>query len=132
MNIETLILRNLIQDENYTKTVIPHLLPKYFDPAHKIVFTEIAKFATEYNKMPNTEALNIELQKNGEIPAEVLPEVFAIAGSIDTVIKDTNPEWLINQTEKWCQDKSIYLAIMESINIIDGNHESLTKNALPE
>ena len=132
MNLETLILRNLIQDENYTKTVIPHLIPKYFDTPHKIVFNEIVKFVTEYGKMPNTEALNIELQKNCKIPPDVIPEVFSISDTIDVVTKDTNSEWLITQTEKWCQDKSIYLAIMESIDIIDGKHESLTKNALPE
>lgn len=132
MNLETLILRNLIQDENYTRTVIPHIKPKYFNGPHKILFNEIVKFVTEYSKMPNVEALNIELQKNGNIHQDEIGEVFAIANDLDKVIEDTNAEWLTKQTEKWCQDRSIYLAIMESIDIIDGKHATLQKNALPE
>ena len=127
MNLETLILRNLIQDEHYTKTVIPHLAPKYFDLPHRIVFNEIVKFVTDYGKMPNSEALNIELQKNTKIPQDEVTTVFDIAGGIDIITKDTNTDWLIQQTEKWCQDKSIYLAIMESIEIIDGKHVAKDK-----
>ena len=132
MNLETLILRNLIQDENYTRTVIPHIKPKYFNGPHKILFNEIVKFVTEYGKMPNVEALNVELQKNGNIHQDEIGEVFAIASDLDKVIEDTNAEWLTKQTEKWCQDRSIYLAIMESIDIIDGKHDTLQNNALPE
>ncbi len=132
MNLETLILRNLIQDENYTRTVIPHIKPKYFNGPHKILFNEIVKFVTEYSKMPNVEALNVELQKNGNIHQDEIGEVFAIANDLDKVIEDTNAEWLTKQTEKWCQDRSIYLAIMESIDIIDGKHDTLQNNALPE
>ena len=132
MNLETLILRNLIQDANYTRTVIPHIKPKYFNGPHKILFNEIVKFVTEYGKMPNVEALNVELQKNGNIHQDEIGEVFAIANDLDKVIEDTNAEWLTKQTEKWCQDRSIYLAIMESIDIIDGKHDTLQNNALPE
>jgi len=132
MNLETLILRNLIQDANYTRTVIPHIKPKYFNGPHKILFNEIVKFVTEYSKMPNVEALNVELQKNGNIHQDEIGEVFAIANDLDKVIEDTNAEWLTKQTEKWCQDRSIYLAIMESIDIIDGKHDTLQNNALPE
>lgn len=132
MNLETLILRNLVQDEGYTRTVIPHLKAKYFSGAHRIVFNEVVDFVNKYSKLPNSEALTIELQSNSKIPTDDIPEVFSIIGEMGEVHEDTNKEWLIEQTEKWCQDKSIYLAIMESIDIIDGKHDSLTKNALPE
>jgi replicative DNA helicase len=134
MNLETLILRNIIHDESYTRTVIPHLQPRYFDNAHRIIFNEIVDFVNEYEKIPNTEALNIELQKNGDISQDAISEVFSIVGILDNpvAVEDTNTDWLITQTEKWCQDRSIYLAIMESINIIDGKHDTLQKNALPE
>ena len=132
MNLETLILRNLIQDEEFTRKVIPHLKHTYFDGPHKVIFSEIVKFVNNYSKLPNEEALKIELQKSDGIPADMVSEVFSIANDISTVVEDTNQEWLLNQTENWCQDRSIYLAIMESINIIDGKHESLSKNALPD
>jgi len=132
MNLETLILRNLIQDEEFTRKVIPHLKHSYFEGPYKILFSEIVKFVTAYGKLPNDEALNIELKKNDSVPADMVSELFSIAGDLSKEVQDTNEEWLLNQTEKWCQDRSIYLAIMESINIIDGNHESLSKNALPK
>jgi replicative DNA helicase len=132
MKLETLILRNLVQDEGYTRKVIPHLLPKYFEGPYKIVFNEVVEFVNKYGKLPNGEALSIELQKNSKIPSEQIAEVFSIVNDLDTVVEDTNVEWLLEQTEKWCQDRSIFLAIMESIDIIDGKHDQLTKNALPE
>jgi replicative DNA helicase len=132
VNLETLILKNLVQDEEFTRQVIPHLKQKYFDPVHKILFDQIIGFVNTYGKLPNGEALNIELQKHEGIPRDLVGEVFSLVDELDVVAKDTNQKWLLNQTEKWCQDRSIYLAIMESIDIIDGKHESLSKNALPE
>jgi len=132
MNIETLILRNLVQDEEYMRTVIPHLKQTYFAGSYKIVFNEIISFVNMYGKLPNSETLNIEIQKNDRIQEELIPEVMSLIGDIQTKVEDTNRDWLLEHTEKWCQDRSIYLAIMESIDIIDGKHESLSKNALPE
>lgn len=131
MKLETLILRNLIQNEEYTRQVIPHLKPVYFEGAYRVLFNEIISFVNTYGKLPNAEALNIELQANSHIPKDQIGEIFTIASELSTVVEDTNKDWLLSQTEKWCQDRSIYLAIMESINIIDGKHETLENNALP-
>jgi replicative DNA helicase len=103
----------------------------YFDAPHKVIFKEIVEFVTKYSKLPNEEALKIELQKNNAIPSDIVADVYSIANDISTVVEDTNQEWLLNQTESWCQDRSIYLAIMDSIDIIDGKHDTLSKNALP-
>jgi len=132
VNLETLILRNLVQNEEFTRRVIPHLKPTYFEGSYKIVFNEVVQFVSKYGKLPNSESLNIELQKSSDIPADSVAEVFSIANDISTVVEDTNQDWLVEQTEKWCQDRSIYLAIMDSINIIEGKHKDLTKNALPD
>ena len=121
MKLETLILRNLIQNEDFTRQVIPHLKSVYFDGPYRVLFKEIINFVNTYGKLPNSEALNIELQKNERIPNDQVAEVFSIAKDLSVVVEDTNKEWLLEHTEKWCQDRSIYLAIMESINIIDGN-----------
>ncbi len=132
MKLETLILRNLVQDEGYTRQVIPHLKPEYFEGAYRILFNEVISFVNTFGKLPNSEALNIELQKNGKIPNSQLPEVFSIADSLGVVVEDTNRDWLIGETERWCQDRSIFLAIMKSIDIIEGKDDKLSKNALPE
>jgi replicative DNA helicase len=132
MNLETIILRNLIQDDSYMRLTIPHLKQKYFDGAHKHVFNGIIEFVNKYGKVPNPEALSIEMKQKPNIPSGVITETFSIINELGIIVDDVNDEWLINQTEKWCQDRSIFLAIMDSINIIDGKHETLTKNSLPE
>ena len=127
-NIQTTILRNLINDEDYTRSVIPFLKKEYFENNHRVVFDSVVEFVDKYNKLPTQEALSIELTnaniKDGPGVSEVLSQVFTP--------KDVNKEWLLDETEKWCQDRSIYLAIMESINIIDGKHNTLKKDALPQ
>ena len=127
-NIQTTILRNLINDEDYTRTVIPFLKKEYFENNHKVIFDSVVQFVDKYNKLPTQEALSIELTtaniSDGPGVSEVLGQVFSP--------KEVNKEWLLDETEKWCQDRSIYLAIMESINIIDGKHNSLKKDALPQ
>jgi len=129
-SIQTTILRNLLNNEQYTRKVIPFLKKDYFEGIHRSVFDQIVAFVGKYNKLPNAEALTIEMQD-----ANITDEQFADASVVITEIAksdETNLEWLMEHTEKWCQDRAIYLAIMESINIIDGRHDTLSKNALPD
>ncbi len=128
MKIETLILRNLMLNEDYTRNVIPHLKTIYFEEPYRAVFNEIVKFVNKFSKLPSADALSIELRNNTKVGSDslaLIPEISIQKGE-ETV------EWLIEHTEKWCQDRAIYLAIMDSINIIEGKHNTLNKNALPE
>lgn len=96
------------------------------------MFNSLVDFVGKYNKLPTGEALQIEMTEREE---PVDPSDAAEAASIVSQVsenQEVNEDWLIDQTEKWCQDRAIYLAIMDSINIIDGKHQTLTKNALPE
>ena len=125
-NIQQTIIRNLLSNEEYLRKVIPFLKKEYFEADYKTVFNEIVSFVSKYNKLPTKETLTLDMTTNGsfEPAAELIDLVFTP--------EKVNDEWLIDNTEKWCQDRAIYLAIMESINIIDGKHQSLTKQALPE
>ena len=127
MQIETLILRNLMFNEDYTRTVIPHLKTIYFEDPHRSVFNEIVDFVNKFNKLPSADALIIELKNNPKITSDSL----ALMPELSKVDTEQTQEWLIEKTEKWCQDRAIYLAIMDSINIIEGKHDTLDKNALP-
>ena len=40
-------------------------------------------------------------------------------------------QWLLDTTEKWCKDRAIYLALVESIAIADGNNENKNQDAIP-
>ena len=130
-NLETTILREVMSNDSFMRKVIPFLKPEYFDQAHAFVFKEMAKFVGKYNKMPNQEALTIELEKSENLQGELAEDVFGLIQNLKPNT-DVNDEWLLESTEKWCQDRSVFLAIMESISIIDGKHKSLTPNALPE
>jgi replicative DNA helicase len=125
-NIQQTIIRNLLSNEEYLRKVIPFLKKEYFEAEYKNVFNEIVSFVSKYNKLPTKETLTLDMTNNGSFDpaAELVDLVFTP--------EKVNDDWLIDNTEKWCQDRAIYLAIMESINIIDGKHQSLTKQALPE
>jgi len=128
MQIETLILRNLMLNEDYTRNVIPHLKTIYFEEPYRAVFNEIVGFVNKYSKLPSADALSIELKNNPKIGSDSL----ALIPEISVADGEQTGEWLIEKTEKWCQDRAIYLAIMDSINIIEGKHDTLNKNSLPE
>ena len=127
MQIETLILRNLMLNEDYTRSVIPHLKTVYFEEPYRAVFNEIVGFVNKFNALPSADALSIELRNNPKVGSDslaLIPEISVQEG-------EQTIEWLVEHTEKWCQDRAIYLAIMDSINIIEGKHDTLDKNALP-
>ena len=127
MQIEILILRNLMLNEDYTRSVIPHLKTVYFEEPYRAVFNEIVSFVNKFNALPSADALSIELRNNPKVGSDSL----ALIPEISIQKKEKTVEWLVDHTEKWCQDRAIYLAIMDSINIIEGKHDTLDKNALP-
>ena len=129
-NLEQTILRNLLTDEQYMRKVLPFVKPDYFQGIYKTLFKEAGKYVGKYNKLPTAESLGIELSEANmsaeqfQMAIDIIPQLFAS----EKIDKD----WLLDTTEKWCQDRAIYNAIMESITIIDGKHDSLSKNALPD
>jgi archaellum biogenesis ATPase FlaH len=120
----------MLTDEQYMRKVLPFIKPDYFQGVYKTLFKEAGKYVGKYNKLPTLETLQIELQESnmqGEqftMAMDIIPQLFTE--------EPIDEAWLLDSTEKWCQDRAIYNAIMESITIIDGKHESLTKGALPD
>ena len=132
-NIEQLILRNVITDDAFMRKVLPFIQPEYFQGVYNQLFKEVAKYAAKYNKMPTQEAFKIEIESNNRFSddqyiaaCEIMPTIF------DTATEKSDTDWILDTTEKWCQDRAIHNAIMESISIIDGKHQELSKNALPD
>jgi len=130
-NVEQVILRNVLTNESYMRKVLPFIKPEYFQGVYNQLFKEAGKFVAKYNKLPNLDAFKIEIDNSDKFnddqyqaAMEILPNIFAAETS--------DEKWLEDTTEKWCQDRAIHNAIMESISIIDGKHKSLTKNALPD
>jgi len=130
-NIEQTILKNLLTEEPYMRKVLPFIKPEYFQGVYNLLFKEVAKFVAKYNKLPTHDAFKIEIDQSEKFnddqyqaAMEILPNIFTHEKADD--------KWLEDTTEKWCQDRAIHNAIMESISIIDGKHKDLTKNALPD
>ncbi len=128
--IEFLILRNLLHNEEFWRKVIPFVKPEYFEDANqKIVYEEIQSFVTQYNDIPTKEVLNIEVEKRNDINEQVFQEISKVISCLDSEPVDL--EWLMDTTEKWCRDRAIYLALLQSIGIADGNDEKRTPDAIP-
>ena len=130
-NLEQTILRNLLTDEEYMRKVLPFIKPDYFQGIYKVLFREAGKFVGKYNKLPTAESFKIELDQSEKLNDEQYNMAMDIVPQLFTSEK-VDDKWLLDTTEKWCQDRAIYNAIMESITIIDGKHEQLTKGALPD
>jgi archaellum biogenesis ATPase FlaH len=131
IDLEQTILRNLLTNEPYLRKVVPFLKKEYFQGVYGLLFSEVTKFVGKYNKLPTIESFKIEIDQSNKFTESVYTHALDILPNIFSVV-DENQEWLLNTTEKWCQDLAVYLAIMESIQVIDGKHETFTKDALPD
>jgi len=129
-NVEFLILRNLLHNEEYVRKVIPFIKSDYFDNrSQKIVYEEILKFVEQYNKPVTKEILCIETEKRQDITDGDYKEITQLISSLEEA--PTEFDWLVSTTEKWCRDRAIYLALMESIQIADGQDEKKNRDAIP-
>ena len=128
--IETTILRNLVFNEDYSRKVIPFIQPDYFEQkTEKVIFEEIVQFIVKYGSAITIEALNIEVENRTDLTEDQIKEIRDINNSLNDFPVDK--QWLLDITEKWCRDRAIYLALMESIHIADGNNKDKNRDAIP-
>lgn len=129
-NVEQIILRNLLTNEEFTRRALPFIKPEYFEGVYKSIYIEIGKHVAKYNRLPSAESFKVQIddaewnEEQYQHTIEIIPNLFSN--------EKVDQQWLLDTTEKWCQDRALYNAVMESITIIDGKHQKLTKNALPE
>ena len=128
--VEVLILRNLLYNEEYLRKVIPFIKAEYFEDFNqKIIFEEVFRFVEEYNQPPTKEVLCIEIEKRNDINDTSFTEVTKFISYLEDVPNDF--DWLCDTTEKWCRDRAIYLALMESIALADGKDKEKDRDAIP-
>ena len=128
--IETTILRNLVFNEDYSRKVIPFIQPDYFEQkTEQVIFEEIVQFIVKYGSAITVEALNIEVENRTDLTEDQIKEIREINNSLNDNLVDK--QWLLDTTEKWCRDRAIYLALMESIHIADGNNKDKNRDAIP-
>jgi replicative DNA helicase len=131
MRLEQTILRNLICNDEYARRVLPYLKDEYFSDADKSVFKEIQDFVLKYNERPTYESLTVTFNMKAGTADDTegaIDLLKSLKVSDETVLND----WLMDQTEKFCQDKALYNAIYESIQVLDGKSKQLAKGAIPD
>jgi len=131
LSMEKVIFSGLIHDERYARQVMPYLKEEYFQSKeNRTVFNLIHDYFSQYNDLPNVSTLQVDLDKISldqptyEDCLELLQEI--------SINQDSKVEWLVTETEKFCQDKSVYNAIMESIQILDGKNTKKDKGSIIE
>ena len=130
LKIEEITLSKLILNDTYTKKVLPFIKDDYFDtPTHKVLFSTLSEYVNKFETTPEPNALKIEVEKRRDISEEIYKEVEQFLNNLDR--DHYNEDWLIETTEKWCKEKAIYIALMESVKIADGQDKTRTKDAIP-
>ena len=130
--IEQTILAGMIHNEGYVRTVLPFLKDEYFeDQNDKFLYTAIKKYIDEYNGLPTKTALRIAIDESNVLNEERYKQVTSTLDNL-TYDEKTDQAWLIDTTEKFCQDKAIYNAVRQSILVLDGKVKELDKGAIPQ
>jgi hypothetical protein len=132
MRIEQTILRHLVHKEYFARKALPFLRDEYFsDSSERLVYHRINEFVQKYNDIPSREALEIDLEQIKNLSEDQYAGCVEIIKSLDEP-EPVDDQWLIDETERFCQDRAIYNAIMDSIGIIDGKDKDKTKGSIPE
>jgi hypothetical protein len=130
--IEQTILSNLIFNEEFCRKVFPYIKEEYFDSSSaRKLFNSFSEYVNEYKSPPSTESLAVTLDKRTDLNEEQFKEMKKLLSQLK-VDEKTNQEWLLNETEKFCQDKDLYNAIRKSILILDGQDKKLDKGMIPK
>lgn len=128
--MQNVIIRSIINNDSFMRKVIPFIDPSYFEGVYRPLYMTLVKYVAKYNKIPTQETFLIYMPEADTFAGNLSDGFNAVPGIFEDVIVDD--DWLLDSTEKWCQDRALYNAIMESIQIIDGKSKDLTKNALPD
>jgi replicative DNA helicase len=132
MKIEKLILKNLLGNDTYIRKVLPFLKEEYFsNNDERVLFKTVNDFILKYNQYPTQDALVVEIESL-PIHDDSLKNIKTLLAEITTSKEETSLDWLTENTEKFCQEKAIYNAIMHTINILNGDDKKQNKGAIPQ
>lgn len=133
-SIEDIILHSLIHDEKYTRKVIAFLKGVYFDSfKRRFLFESIQKYFDDYNVCPTLEILSIDISNSTSITDEQESDILGYLSSLSDISHDDLTEqWLLDSTEKFCQEKAVHHALFESISIMNGENNRLDRGSIPK
>src|SRR6056300_1482495 len=128
--IENTILTNLFHNENYTRKTLPFIKPHYFSKKdERELYVEVEKFVLKYKNLPTKEAILIELNNRKDLNEE---EYKGIKDLVNTIsYEETDLQWLLDTTEKFCKDRAVHNAVLDGIKILDNKDKTRTPEAIP-
>ena len=135
MRIEQTILKNLIFNEDFSRKVLPFVKPEYFsDKTERLIHKEVNDFILKYNSLPSYEALVLSVKETNGLQEEEVKKVVEYLRDVNANKEDISKiDWLIDVTEKFCQEKAVYNAVLDSIHILDGKDKNQNdKGAIPK
>jgi len=128
--IQKVILQGLVFNEGYSRRVLPFIKEEYFsENSERKVFAKIYDYINSYNKLPNKDALVISLQNDKDLSQGEYEKSQQLVG--DLVCTNEDEDWLVDETEKFCKERALYNAVLESIQIIEGKSKTKTPTSLP-
>ena len=130
-NVESLVISSLVFNQEFTRGVLPHVKKEYFeDRTNQILFEELNSYFIKYDNLPSKEALTIEIENRTDINDESFKQVISTLNELDSEPREA--QWLTDTAEKWCRDRAIYIALLESIQIADGSSDGKQgRDAIP-
>jgi replicative DNA helicase len=132
MSIEKIVLKNLFLNETYARKILPFLKDEYFsNEDDRTLFKTTRDFILKYNTRPTYDALRIQIESENNLSEDTLKNIITALDQFKAASEDTNQEWLVSSTEKFCQERAIYNAIMKSIEIMNGSAKE-SKGAIPQ
>jgi len=134
MKLEQTILRNLIRNEDYLRKVLPFIKGEYFsEKSEKAIYGEISSFVETYNSTPTIEAIGLALKERRNLSDEELAKCESYLQEISSPQQEESKiDWLIDKTEKFCQERAIYLSVLDAISILDGKNKTADKGSIPK
>mgnify|MGYP005990663445 CR=1 FL=1 len=130
--IEKTVLSNLVFNEDYYRRVYPYIKSEYFDDNNiKKIFDTYSKYVEDFKEPPSVEALKISIDKRKDLNEDTYKNVMSAVDELQRD-PDTNIDWLVSETEKFCQDKDLFNTIRKAILVIDGEDKEMDKGSLPE
>jgi archaellum biogenesis ATPase FlaH len=128
--IENTILTNLFYNEDYTRKTLPFIKPHYFSKKdERELYVEVEKFVTKYKNLPTKEAILIELNNRKDLNEEEYKGIKDLVNGIS--YEETDLQWLLDTTEKFCKDRAVHNAVLDGIKILDNKDKTRTPEAIP-
>jgi len=121
-SLQTLILQNIIQDNEFCRKVIPHIKKKYFEGEHRNVFSEVTNFVVKYNKIPDKSSLLIQIEESN-ISDDRYNQLSTLVNQVYEPVQVESVDWLLDKTERWCQDSACELAVLDAVKILNGEDQ---------